>query len=178
MNYLAAGSRLQHNVAELLRRCETPADIDRRKKVGLVRGGLSSKLACGNLDVLFPNRIDNIAGGNTAGCQAIRVKPDPHRVIARAGQLYVANAGQTREFVLDVQYAIVAQVEGVMLPVLRVQTDIHQRRGRLLLSGHAILAHFIGQSGKCLADTVLYTDGGGVRVNTRTEGHDNLNAAV
>jgi hypothetical protein len=107
----------------------------------------------------------------------VRVQPDAHRIVARAVDAHVAHAGNARQHILDLERDMVAQVQRIMRRP-GDQAHVHQRRGRLLLRGHAELPHLLGQPALGLADTVLHAHGGGVGVDFGAEGGNHLQAAV
>ena len=67
----------------------------------------------------FCSRIarDDVACGEIARGELLRIEPDPHRVVAAAEDLHVAHARQACQHVLDVQHRVVAQVECVVAAV-------------------------------------------------------------
>ena len=61
------------------------------KALPLVVGRLAER-AGGDLDVLRAQRGDDLAGGQVERGGAAGIDPDPHRIVARAEQLHVADA--------------------------------------------------------------------------------------
>ncbi len=120
--------------------------IDRQQEVAAVRHRLGAELAGGDLHVLLAHRAQHVAGGQAARGDLVRIEPQAHRVVAAAEQLRVADAGDARQLVLDVQAHVVAQVQRVVLAVRRDQVHHHQEHRRLLLRGHALPAHVLGQA--------------------------------
>ena len=81
--------------------------------------------AGGNLHVLLADGADDVAGGQVAGGEFVRVEPDAHRIVARAENPHVARAGNAGQDVLDLQGGVVAQINLVVAAVGREQVDDH-----------------------------------------------------
>ena len=132
-----------------------------------------------DLDVLLAQRVDDVAGGDLARRQPIRIEPQPHRVLALAEDRDVADAGHALERVLDVDVEVVAEEQRVVLPVLGVDADRHDEAGRLLLDGDAGRAHLGRQAAERLVDAVLHVDLRQVLIARDVEGDgDRRDAAV
>src|SRR5882724_4148849 len=59
----------------------------------------------------FWARISHHVGGRQPTlCNLLRIDPDPHRIVAGAEQLHLADALDARQPILDVEDGIVAQV--------------------------------------------------------------------
>ena len=79
------------------------------------RRGRLAEAAGGDLDVLLAQRVDDVAGGQLARREALRIEPEPHRVLALAEDDDVADAGHALERVLDVDVDVVAEEERVVV---------------------------------------------------------------
>ena len=79
-------------------------------------------------------------------CRAKRSCPDRARCASRSRRrrtaAHLADAGNARELVLDRDIGVVAQVKRIILAVGEISVHQHQEGRRLLLRGHARLAHF------------------------------------
>ena len=75
--------------------------------------------AGGDLDVLRAQRRDDLAGGQVARGDLLRVEPDAHRIVARAEDAHVADAVEPREHVAHLQRRVVGDVERVARAVRR-----------------------------------------------------------
>ncbi len=62
----AIGTGAHDHVFELFLTDQTALSVDRHLKAGGIRGGRGAQLACGDLTVLFANRIDHVSGGQVA----------------------------------------------------------------------------------------------------------------
>ena len=71
-------------------------------------GGLAD-LAGGDLEVLFAQGADHVAGGHVADGQLVGIEPDPHAVIALAEHQHVADARQPRQLGLKVDECVIAE---------------------------------------------------------------------
>ncbi|MNM47889.1 hypothetical protein D3C81_588640 [compost metagenome] len=168
---------LEHDVAELLLAAQAALGIDQGQELA-VGHRLGAELAGRDLHVLLAHGAHHVAGGQAARGNLVRVQPSAHGVVTTTEDLRVAHALDTCQRVLDVQAGVVAQVQGVVLAVGRGQVHHHQEGGRLLLGGHALPAHVLGQSCLGLGDTVLHLHRRFVRVGARAEGDGHLQHAV
>ncbi len=175
---LAVGTPLEHDGAELLGRLQAAAHIDGQQLVRALGAGLGAQLAGRYLHVLLTDGGDHLGGGELACGHLAGIQPDAHRIVACAVQRHLADAGDARQLVLDLERGMVAQVQRIMVAVAGGQARIHQRRGRALLRGHAVLAHFLGKAALRLAHAVLHAHGCRVGVHVGAEGGHHLQAAV
>ena len=149
---------LQDDVVELRRLAQTAHSPD-AELIHLAGGRRRlTETSRGDLHVLLAQRIHHVAGGEIASGQAIRVEPQPHRILPFAENRDVADAGDTFEGVLDVDVDVVAQKQRVVLTLWCKNTDGHDEAGRLLLNGDAVGPHFDGQTSKRLVHAVLNVD--------------------
>ncbi len=136
--------------------CRRPwALIDSRKSLRF-RQRLRAELAGGDLHVLLPHGADHVGGGQAARGDLVRIQPDAHRVLAGAENLHLADAGQARQLILDLQRGVVAQVQRVVLAVGREQMHHQRQRRGLLLGGDAQAAHVFRQARFGLRHAVLH----------------------
>src|SRR5262249_34150880 len=88
---LASGTCLDDDVPELLFVGEPAGGVEGDLEYGVVVRR-SAELTGGDLDVLLPDRIDDITGRQVADGELLRVEPDAHRVVAAAKYLHVAHS--------------------------------------------------------------------------------------
>ena len=150
------------------RQLETVAGIGRRRAEG----------TSGDLAVLFADGGDHVGGGEPARGDLVRVEPDAQRVVAHTEQLYVADAVQARQLVLDVERGVVGQVEHVVALIRRGQVHHHGQVRGGLVHGHAETLHFGRQGRHGAGDAVLHLHLGVVQVGTEGEGHGQRQAAI
>ena len=126
----AARAGLDHDVAELLLVRKPAFGVDGQLQVDApdVRGGADH--AGGGLDVLRLDRLDDVARGQPVLGGLLRIDPDPHRIVAGAVELDVADAVDPRQPVLDVEHRVVAQIRHVVAAVRRQQMHDHGEVGR------------------------------------------------
>jgi hypothetical protein len=158
-------------------RLQTALGVHGQLEVGAFRRTLADH-AGRDLHVLLADRVHDVAGGQVARSDLLRVEPDAHRVVARTEQLDVAHAGDARQLVLDVQGGVVAQVQVVIAAVRRIQVDHHRDVGRALDRGDADLAHLFRQARQRALDAVLHGRFGLLDVGADLEGHGQLQRAV
>ncbi len=174
---VAIGAGLEHDVAELRLAGQAPLGVDQGQEVA-VRHRFAADLPGGDLHVLVADRRHHVAGGEAVGGDPVRVEPHAHGVVAAAEQLRLAHAGDARQLVAHVQAGVVAQVESVVAVVRRDQVHHHQKGRRLLLGGHALAAHRLGQARQGLADPVLHPHRGLLGVGAGAEGDGHLQHPV
>ncbi len=105
------GAGLDDDFAELLGIDEPPLGVDGVLKRGRARRERrAADNAGGDLHVLLLHRFDEIAGGEASRGQLLGIQPEAHRIIARAEDEDIADAGQAREFILDLEGGVIAQV--------------------------------------------------------------------
>ncbi len=118
------------------------------------------------------------SGGEPALGHLARVEPDAHGVVAGAEKPHIADAGQPREPVLDVDDRVIAQVDHVVAVIGREQVDDHGQVGRALHRGDAELLDFLRQAGQRLVDAVLHELRGEVGIGAELEGDGQRHQAV
>ncbi len=108
----------------------------------------------------------------------VGIEPDPHRILAGAEHVDVADAGQPRDLVLQPDGGVVAEIEAVVAPVGRRQRDDLQDRGRLLLHRDALLLHGLRQLRQRGRDAVLHQHLREVEIGADLEGDGERVGAV
>ena len=108
----------------------------------------------------------------------LRIDPDPHRIIAGAVKLDVADAVDPRQPVLDVEHGVVAQIRHVVAVVRRQQMHDHGQVGRALLGDDAELPHHGRQPRLGLLHAVLHQLLRLVGVGAEPERHRQRHRAV
>ncbi|MGY3469612.1 hypothetical protein ACVW0I_006483 [Bradyrhizobium sp. LM6.11] len=103
--------------------------------------------------------------------QLVRIEPHPHRILAGAEHGDVADTGQARELVAEIDGGVVAQIEAVEGLVRRGQRHEQQDRRRSLLHGDALVLHRLGQLRQRAGDPVLHQHLREVEVGADLEGH-------
>ena len=91
---------LDDDVLELLDLVEAAGDVERVLEGLRLRRRRHADLAGGDLLVLALERLDDVLRGERARLQLVGVEPDPHRILAGAEHVDVADARQARELVL------------------------------------------------------------------------------
>ena len=84
------------------------------------RRGRSADLSGGDLHVLLAQRVDDIAGRQSAAGELVRIEPQAHRELALAEDDDVADARHALELVPDEAIDVVADEQRVVLVVLGV----------------------------------------------------------
>ena len=152
----AVGVGRHDDVVELLRGRQPAERLHRDLKAA---GRFGRRLIDGagrDLDVVGPQRRDDVAGGEAADLHLGGIEPDPHRVVAGAEHDGVADAVDAGDDVLDVDGGVVGDVLLIERPVRRDQMNDEHQVGRFLAHGHADALHLVGQSRQRDRDAVLH----------------------
>ena len=136
------------------------------------------KLAAGDLQVLGTNCGQHIARRHSQVRNPIRIEPQPHRIIARAENLDVANAVQSQQLVADLQQRIVADVELVERVVRRQHEHDHQQIRTVLFRDDALPLHLHRQLRQRDGDAVLDQHLGLVEIGAELERDGDVELAV
>jgi len=131
-----------------------------------------------HLFVLLLQRLDHVLGIQAAHLQLVGIEPDAHRILAGAEHQDVADAGQARNLVLELDGRVVAQVEAVVAGVGRGQRHDLQDRGRLLLHGDALRLHRLRQRRQRGRHAVLHQHLREIEIGADLERHRQGVAAV
>ena len=81
--------------------------------------------------------------------------PNPHRVVRGAENLDLADAGDARELILDIDRGVVGEEGLIPGPMRRRNREDQQRKSDRLLGREAVVAHRGGQAGERLRQPVL-----------------------
>ena len=135
----------------------------------IFRRGRHADLAGRDLLALLAHRFDDVARLEAQGIELLRVEPDPHCVIAGAEDGDIADAGQARELVDQVDRRVIAHVQAVILPVRRVERHDLQDRGVLFLDRDALGLNGLRQRRQRALNAVLHQHLVGVRIGADIE---------
>ena len=174
----AVGRGAEDDVGEL-RRLLQPAERGQGNlRLLPPRHRLLADLSAGHLRVLLPQRGHHVAGREVPRSKLLRVDPDPHAVIALAGDEDVADPRQAEQLVADVHQRVVAQVELVVAAVGRLDVDAHEDVGHPLAGRHASLLDDVGEHRQSQVHPVLHQYLGQVQVHALVESHGKTVGAV
>ncbi len=167
-----------HDLTEFFRRAQPAARVDRDLIIDAGHGRRPANDARRHVEVLVLDGVDHVAGRQPAFGHLARIEPDAHGVVAGTEEPHVADAGQPREPVLDVDDRVIAQVDHVVAVVRREQVNDHGQVGRTFHRGDAELLRFLRQTGQRLVDAILHELGGEVGIGTELEGDCQRHQAV
>ena len=142
-------------------------EVGLERPVGDRRRG---ELAAGDLQVLGPDRRQHVARGHSEIGDLVGIEPQPHRVIARAENLDVADAVQPEQLVAHLQQRVVADVELVECVVRRQHEHDHQDVRAVLAGDDAVALHLLRQLRLRDRDPVLNQHLGLVEIGAELEG--------
>ena len=131
-----------------------------------------------DLQVGRAQRGHHVVRGQAARRDLAGVEPDPHRVVARAEHVDVADAVDPRQRVLDVERRVVGDVLLVARSVRRDHVHDHHQVGRGLAHGDAEALHVVRQSRLGDRDAVLHQHLRRIDVGARLEHHVDRQRAV
>ena len=175
---LAVRAGLDHDVGELGGGVEAAGDVERVLERHVGRRRRRADLPRGDLHVLLLEGVGDVRHRQPARLHLLRIKPDAHGVFASAEYGDVADAGQSRNLVLEIDRRVVRHIEAVVALVRRGQRDDLQDGGGLLLHRHALRLHRVGQRGECRRHAVLHQDLREVQVGADLEGDGQRIGAV
>ena len=169
---------LDDHALELFNIDETAAELDRVLEIHVGRRGRHADLSGGDLLALPLQRLDDVGGVETARLQFFRVEPNSRRILAGAEQLDLADAGQPRQLVDQIDRCVVGEIEIVEAFVGRRQRDEQQDRRRALLHRDALNLHRLGQRRQSARHAVLHQDLRGIEIGADRKGYGEAVAAV
>src|SRR3989442_1309093 len=174
----AVSVRLQDDIVELrgLSEAADRADADLKLLSRLDRR--LPDLARGYFYVLLLERIDHVAGGETAARHTHRIEPQPHGVLALAENKYLSNSRHTLQSVFYVDVQGVAHEERAVAVVRRVHRRAEDKVLRRLGNRDAGGLDGAGKSSLGRVDAILNVYRCQVRVPIQVEGRGNRTAAV
>ena len=132
----------------------------------------------GHLLALLLDRLDDVLRHQRARLQLVRIEPDPHRILAGAEHRHVADAGQARQLVAQIDGGVVAEEQAVIGRVRRRQRHEQQDRRRLLLHRHALVLHRLRQLRQRARNPVLHQHLREVEIGADLERHRQRVGAV
>ncbi len=97
----------------------------------------AAHLAGGIHGVLRLNGGDHFGDGDAELRELVGLDPQPHRVLARAEYLHVADAGDARQLVVQIDVGIIGEKFSVVGALRRKEPHHHERRGDGFLHGDA-----------------------------------------
>ena len=169
---------LDDHVLELAGVVQPPADVQRILERLPFRSRRRADLPGGDLLALLLDRRDDVLRHQVARLQLVRIEPDPHRILAGAEHRDVADAGQTRQLVADIDGGVIAQEQAVIGRFRRRQRHEQQNRRRLLLHGDALVLHRLRQLRQRARHPVLHQHLREVEVGADLERHRQRIGAV
>ena len=109
-------------------------------------------------DVLRRDRIFEIRNRQLKLGENIRRDPNPHRIVGRSKRLDLADAGDARELVGDIDRDVVGKKGLIPRTVRRIYREDQQWDADRLLGREAISADLCGQARSRLGQPVLHLD--------------------
>ena len=157
---------------------EAAGDIDCVLEVLSLRRGRHSNHARRHLLALLLERVHHVVRRKAVGLQEVRVQPYPHRILAGAKDVDVADTWKAGKFVLKIDHAVICKEKAVETLVRRGQREKHEDGGRLLLRRNPLDLHRLGQLRQRTRHPVLDKHLGHVRVSADLKGNDQRIGAV
>ena len=170
--------RADHDTPEFLFRLQAALRAD---AVGeLLPGGnrLGADLTGRVHGVLGLDGAQNLRHGDPQLGELVRPHPEAHRILARAEDLYLADARHAGHGIVDVDVGIVGQKRGVVGAVRRIEREQGERTGRGFLDRDAEIFDFGRQLGFGLRVAHLCQDLIVVRPRVDVEVHAQRHLAV
>ena len=166
----AIGIGSYHDLFELRRIGKATLRFNAHLKGVAVAGGYAERTG-GHLNILRAQGGDDLASRQAVGSRPVRVQPHPHRKIARAEHLDVADPFNSGQPILDAGLGIVGDIFAVERVVRADQVDHQKKVGRGFAGHDTEPLDFFGQAGRGDRDPVLDKHLGSVEIGARLEGH-------
>ena len=131
-----------------------------------------------DLQILFTNGLNDVAGRQVVRRDTIRIEPHAHRIVAGAEDDDLSGAGKSSELVADIQQRIVAQVDRIISTVGGHEVHDHRDVRRALLGDHPERADLFRQSRQRLVHAILHLDLGEIDGCADVEGHGEVQHTV
>ena len=160
------------------RRDEPARRVDGVGELLVLGRGRCADPAARGLEVLLLDRGDHVGRRQPQLGQLVGPEPDAHAVVGAAEEVDLGDAGNAQELVAQVDPAVVDQVVRVVGALRGVDRQQHEDARALLLHGHALRRHLLGQARLGRRDPVLGEDVGDVLVDADLEADVELHAAV
>ena len=173
----AVGAGLHHDVLELPDIFEAASEDEVRLECAIGNRRLRD-LSARDLQVLRADRCQHLARCQTDIGDPVGIEPQPHRVVARAEHLDVADAVEPQKLIADLQRRVVGDVELIERVVGRQHEHDHQDVGRVLAGDDAVALHLLGQPRLRDRDAILHQHLGLVEVGAELEGDGDGELAV
>ena len=169
---------LDDNVRKLLRIAQPSERVDRELKLLARRRRLLADLSGRDLNVLLLDGRDHVHATQTESRHFVGIEPGSQTIIALSDVGNARDAFESPQFVLDVNGRVVAQEQVVVAPVGGDQVDDHQRVGRHLLDGDALVLNQGRDHRQGERHTVLNQNLSHVRVDAAIKGHGQIVRAI
>ena len=111
----AVGIGAQHDVAELLRRRQPALRLDVQLELLVVADRARADAADRGLHVLRLDRADHVGRRQLQIVEALGVEPDAHRIVERAEDVRLPDAGHARQHVDDVDHRVIGDEQRVLV---------------------------------------------------------------
>ncbi len=175
---LAVVAGLDDDVLKLVDIGEPALQFDGVLEVDAGRRRRHADLTGGHFLALLLQRRHDVLRVQAARFELLRIEPDAHRILAGAEHVDVADPGQSRQFVLEIDGGVIGEIEAVVAAVRRRQGDEQQDRGRALLHRDALRLHGLRQLRQRARHAVLHQDLRRIEIGADLEGDRERVAAV
>src|SRR3984893_937882 len=174
----SVGVGAHYNIGEFLDGVEATLSQDVQLQLLIVGYGSRADAADRSLDVLRPNGVDDVAGGEPQAGEPIGPDPGAHGIILRAPQGGIAHAWRALDRIEQVDRNVVGDEQRIMRMVRGVDCYDAKQGRRLLLHRDALALDVLGQAGEGDLDPVIDVDGVDVRIGSELERSGERIAAV
>ncbi len=124
-----------------------------------------------DLDVLLSDRVDDVARSHVARRHLVGIEPQPHRVVAHAEQIGVADARQPGDLIFHLEGHVVAEEDRIVRPVGREERERQRDVRRRLLDDDPLQLHLGRKLRQCDRHPVLHLHLRHVEVGADLERH-------
>ena len=166
------GIGFDDNLVEVFGAIEGAFEIDGELVSGVGGGGWSADLACGDIDTLSAHGGHDIIWGEGTFLEFLGIQPDAHAVRADAEDGYAADAFDASEFIFEINFGEVIEVETIELFLGRGEGDDLEDGGGFGLGDHALGLDGGGELGEGGGHAILDEDFCAIGVGADIEGND------
>ena len=139
----AVGIGAQDDVGEFLRPRQPALGLDVDLDLLLARDRRGADAAERRLNVLALHRRDDVVRRQVELGQPVGIEPDPQRIIERSEQRDLADAFDPRQRIDDIDGRVIAQIDGIVGVLRRVDVDDLKQGGGFLADRQAGARHLL-----------------------------------
>ena len=174
----AVGIGPDDDIGEFLHRGEAALGLDIELQLLIVGDRAGADAADRGLDILRLDRADDVAGGEIEPGQPVGAHPGAHRVILRAPNGRVADAGRAFDLIEQIDGHVIGEEQRIVRVLGRIDRDDAEQRRGFLFDRDALALHVRRQLRQRHLDPVVDVDGVDVGIGAELERSGQRVAAI